>query len=234
MSTEKIADTPPKGGLGCVGKGCATLAGLLAFLTFALLAGTFWGLHYLRSYSATAPVQLPVLASSTPAPATSKSTDEVAAAPQAPTRPAMPEVNTWEAFRRAARKGEAVRIQLTAYDINRLIAADPAARGKVFVATDHDVGRVQMSFPLEGVPFVHDRFLNGELSLQSSPDGDPAKVRVSRILLNGQSVPEAFLDRSFFGYPSLRTVVEKWIRKEHLASFRIENDRVIGESSGAP
>ena len=110
-------------------------------------------------------------------------------------------------------------MQLTAEHINRLIAADPAARGKVFVATDHDVGRVQMSFPLEGVPFVHDRFLNGELRLHSSPDGAPAKVRVARILHNRQSVPEALPDRSLFGYPSLRPAGDKWLRNDPTASY---------------
>ncbi len=92
---------------------------------------------------------------------------------------------------------------------------------------------MQVSLPLENVPLMDGRYLNGELNVESSPDGDPAKVRVSNIVLNGQPVSNAFLDRSLFGYPSLRTVVGNWLTQQRISTFRIENNRAVGESSGS-
>ena len=158
---------------------------------------------------------------------------EALSASPAPTVSTVPLVSDWKSFQRAAKRGEAVRVELSDAEINGLIAGSNDARGKVFVAINNDVGRVQVSLPLQGVPTMSGRYLNGELTVESSPDGDPANVRVSNILLNGQPVSNAFLDRSLFGYPSLRTVVGKWLTEQRIGTFRIENNRAIGESSGS-
>ena len=246
MSNE-IEATPPPNAAGCFGKGCATLFGLLIFLAIALIAGTFWGIHYLRGFSSPEPLSLPTaetapaVAMATPVPEATIAVEPppTAVAPEAPpaspapTAPTTPLVSDWKSFQRAAKRGEAVRIELSDAEINGLIAGSNDARGKVFVAINNDVGRVQVSLPLQGVPTMSGRYLNGELTVESSPDGDPAKVRVSSILLNGQPVSNAFLDRSLFGYPSLRTVVGKWLTEQRIGTFRIENNRAVGESSGS-
>lgn len=239
----------PKSGMGCVGKGCSTLVGLVLFLTLALAAGTFFGLRYLRSYSSTEPLAIPIVESSStttiiaptpeptfaPAPPLTTGTPW----PGVPTPIPAPPVqrnsvaSDWKSFQQAAKRGEAVMIELTDSDINALIAGSDDARGKVFVSINNNVGHVQVSLPLENVPFMDGRYLNGELNVESSPDGDPAKVRVSQIVLNGQPVSNAFLDRSLFGYPSLRTVVGNWLTQQRISTFRIENNRAIGESSGS-
>ena len=251
MSNE-IGTPPQKRGMGCFGKGCTTLAGLLVFLAIALIAGTFWGIHYLRGFSAPDPLPLPKVDATTtsaaldaptpeptfapaPAPSLPAATPEAAALSSIPA-PAVrniPVASDWKSFQRAAKRGEAVAIELSAADINGLIAGSDDARGKVFVGINNDVGHVQISLPLDKVPFMNGRYLNGELSVASSPDGDPAKVRVSDIILNGQPVSNAFLDRSLFGYPSLRTVVGNWLNQQRISTFRIENNRAIGESSGS-
>lgn len=249
MSNE-IGTPPPRRGMGCFGKGCTTLAGLLVFLAIALVAGTFFGIHYLRGFSSPDPLPLPTADAATTATAMEAPTPEPTFAP-APSLPAatpvaaalssipapavrnIPVVSDWKSFQRAAKRGEAVAIELSAADINGLIAGSDDARGKVFVGINNNVGRVQISLPLENVPLMSGRYLNGELSVASSPDGDPAKVRVSDIILNGQPVSNAFLDRSLFGYPSLRTVVGNWLNQQRISTFRIENNRAIGESSGS-
>ena len=139
----------------------------------------------------------------------------------------------WKAFQQAAKRGEAVLIELTASDINTLIAGSDDAVGKVWTSIENNVGRVQVSLPLKGVPLMEGRYLNGEISVKSSPDGDPAKAEFLNIILNGEPVSNTFLDRSLFGYPSLRTVVSNWIKEQNIASFRIENNKAIGESGGA-
>ena len=56
----EIPNPPRPEARGCAGKGCLTVLGLAVFLVIALIAGTFWGVHYLRGYSAAKPLALPV------------------------------------------------------------------------------------------------------------------------------------------------------------------------------
>lgn len=187
-----------------------------------MVGGSFWGLHYLRGYSSAEPVTLPVVNG---AAATVRE-----APPPQPTNPGIPRVADWKSFQEAAQRGEAVMVALGAEEINRLLAESGDTRDKVFVSIDGNVGQVQLSFRLQNVPFMKGRHLNGELKVRSAPDGDPAKVRIFDIRLNGQSVPEDFLDRTLFGYPPLRILITGWIDDQRIETFRIENDRAIGES----
>ncbi len=243
----EIPNPPRPEARGCAGKGCLTVLGLATFLVIALIAGTFWGVHYLRGYSAPKPLVLPVAeaeAIATPATEAPPAAQDPAVFPatQAPLPVATPAAamaqpnsvaSDWKAFQQAAKRGEAVLIELTASDINTLIAGSDDAVGKVWTSIENNVGRVQVSLPLKGVPLMEGRYLNGEISVKSSPDGDPAKAEFLNIVLNGEPVSNTFLDRSLFGYPSLRTVVSNWIKEQNIASFRIENNKAIGESGGA-
>lgn len=222
----RTSSAPQRDSLGCLGKSCGTLLALIVFFAFAMVLGSFWGLHYLRGYSSAEPVTLPVAEETA---ATGRE-----AAPPPPTDPAITQVPDWKSFQEAADRGEAVMVALSAEEINRLLAESADTRGKVFVSIDREIGRVQLSFPLQDVPFMKGRHLNGELKVQSAPDGDPAKVRIFDMRLNGQSVPEDFLDRTLFGYPPLRVLVTKWIDEQRIETFRIENGRAIGESCATP
>ncbi|MEP6822526.1 MAG: hypothetical protein ABI946_09275 [Chthoniobacterales bacterium] len=195
---------------------------MIAFLALAMVGGSFWGLHYLRGYSSADPVTLPLVNETT--------SIKREASPFEPTHPGIPRVGDWKSFQEAAQRGDAVMVALSADEINRLLAESSDTRGKVFVSIDGNIGRVQMSFPLQDVPFMKGRHLNGELKVQSAPDGDPAKVRIFDMRLNGQSVPEDFLDRTLFGYPPLRVLVTGWIDNQRIETFRIENGCAIGES----
>src|SRR5439155_22458964 len=69
----------------------------------------------------------------------------------------------------AVTPASANRIELTANDVNQLIARGRHTRGKAFVSIDNDVARVQVSIPLEKAGF-RGRFLNGEFAVRASPD----------------------------------------------------------------
>ncbi len=119
----------PRSGTGCVGKGCTTLFGLLIFLLIALAAGTFFGIRYLRSYSAEEPLPLPVVEKSTsavveappitPPPVIAQGpTPFPTAAPSEPapslTPPSsLPMAGDWKSFQKAAKRGERVQIALS-------------------------------------------------------------------------------------------------------------------------
>ena len=222
--------------MGCFSKGCLTLLGLLVFLGLALVAGSFWGIHYLRGYSATAPLPPPPVVEPT-ARVAPPVEDPPLALPATP--PASPITRDdlrqlerdWKDFEQAAKRREAVLIELTAADINALIAGSEA-KDQVFVSIENNLGTLQFSVPLNQIFMMDGRYLNGTATIQASPDGDPTKVRISNIVLGGRAVAESVLDQGMFGWPSIRTFVSDWLTKQRIASFRIENNRVIGETRG--
>ena len=247
--TDELGPPARPSGMGCFGKGCVTFTGLLLFFVIVLVAGAFWGLHYLRSYSSAEPLTLPTV-EATPS---AEEPSEAPAAPPPPTPPAMgttapvpaeptpaieapppatpPVSRDWKSFEKAAKHGQPASVQLSADEINGLIAGSHA-RGKVFVSIENNVGRVQVSMQLKGVYMLNGRYLNGTATVEASPDGDPAKARISNVVLGGQSVPDSMLDQSFFGWPSIRTTVRNWLSERNITTFRIENNQVFGATSG--
>ncbi|MFN2509554.1 MAG: hypothetical protein ABR589_12380, partial [Chthoniobacterales bacterium] len=123
-------------------------------------------------------------------------------------------------------------IELTAPEINTLFENDPELRGKAVVSIRDNAARVRVSIPMGKVFMMQGRYLNGEATVESSPDGDPAKARISNIILGSQAVPDAALDQRLFGWASIRSYINDWLQEKEIATFRIENDRVIGETRG--
>ncbi|MCA1595549.1 MAG: hypothetical protein LC772_03870, partial [Chloroflexi bacterium] len=138
----------------------------------------------------------------------------------------------WEAFERAAKRGQNASITLSAADINALIASQSHLRGRAFVTIQNNIGHVRVSIPLKDVVLMKGRYLNGEATVQASPDGDPAKAQITNVILANQAVPEGVLDRRLFGWSSMRGMMQDWLNDENIAVFKIENDRVIAETRG--
>lgn len=228
---------PPSSGAGCLGKGCLTFVVLLLILSAALIGGSFWGLHYLRQkYSATEGVKLPTLdrtSTIAPTPVTEPTASPGETSNASATEYAEEVQARWDAFEDAADRGERARIELTADDINALIQNDREVRGKVFVAIENNIGRVRVSIPLENVFMMGGRYLNGEATVEASPDGDPFKARISNVVLANQPVPDDVLDRQIFGWSSVRTLITDWLNDEDISTFKIQNNRVIGETRGS-
>jgi len=224
----------PRAG-GCCGMGCLTVMALLIFLGFAFVGGGLWAVHHLgRKYSSPEPSTLPeVITLDAPA-----SVESPALERASPTQPSAAPVQSrpvetrWKAFERAADRNEKAQIELTAGEINALLQNNRNTRGKVFVSIENNVGRVRFSVPLKDVPLMRDRYVNGEASVEASPDGDPAKARITNITLANNSVPDAIVDQHMFGWPSLRGLIADWLSDQEIASFRIENNRVLGETRG--
>ncbi len=122
------------------------------------------------------------------------------------------------------------RIELTAADINQLIAGSRKLRGKGFVAIENNVARVQVSVPLEKVGF-RGRFLNGEFQVRSAPDRNPRNIEVTEVSLGG--VSEKILN-SLLGFRSLRSYADQYATEYDITSFAIEDNKVIIENGGKP
>lgn len=231
-------------GMGCFGKGCLSFVALVLFLAIAFVAGGIWAVHHLRdTYSSTEPQELPdEVATSGSASAQTDATPGVTAvvpstvAPTiAPTVDATPLPRTatsWKEFQKAGHRHEKARIELTASDINGLLQESSNTRGKASVSIEGDVGHVHVSIPLDKIYMMQGRYLNGEATVRSSPDGDPAKAQISEIKFGNESVPNDFIDRRVFGWSSVRDYVTKWLNDQDIVVFRIENGRVVGETRG--
>src|SRR5439155_19705995 len=135
-----IEGPPPreKRGMGCVGKGCLILACFINFLMIAAAIGLYFGMRthsaVLHSFSWAKKMHVP--------------TEEPSPVPQFETT--EENINAaklkWEDFENA--RDQPAHIELTADDLNNLIAKNRDARGKAFVAIEGNRLRVQTSVPL--------------------------------------------------------------------------------------
>ncbi len=209
MNNSWIEPPPPQRGMGCFGKGCLILFCFLLLLAAAFVGGSFLAVRYLRSsYFVSNSVQLP----------------SVNATPE---EQQMAQTK-WNEFERAARAHTPARIELTASEINALIASEPDLRGKAYVAIDADTARLQASVPLEFISWLHGRYMNAECSVQSDVQGDVANLRIFNVIVNGKPVGEDVLD--YRGPWSFRYYVSQWTNRSGLKTFQIKDGRVILES----
>jgi hypothetical protein len=229
-------------------------------LLAALAGGTYWGIkRFQNTYSAPEPMTFPegttAWQEGTPE---EVENDEVAPAAQpeqlepAQAQPAEPadyvepvaaDVHLrWRAFEKAADKHQKARIHLSAAEINSLLAADPDTNGRAHVSIENNVGHVRVSIPLDNllknagwaqsVLGVQGRYLNGEATVEASPDGDPAKARISNVKIGDAAVSDDWLDRQIFGMKSVRMAISEWLADQEIQSFYIRQNRVYAETRG--
>jgi hypothetical protein len=212
VSNGWIDPPPPQRGIGCFAKGCLILAVFFFFLGLAMIGGTIYGLRYLRAnYFATARVQLP--------PNTSTEGEQQLARQK------------WYSFERAARANMPAHIEMTADELNALIASEPKLRNKAYITVNDNVGHVRVSVPLDDVTWLKGHYINGECVVQSSVSGNPAGARITSLVINGHPVSD---DAFNLQYPpwSLRRYLSNWTEQKHLKTFQIRDGKVILESKG--
>ena len=222
--TSWIEPPPRQKGMGCFGKGCLVFVLFLLLLCAAFIIGGYVGVRYVVTSTAPRPI------------------------PQVETSEAEQEAvqNRWREFSQANRnvhaEGElqvppaepanepppANRIELTAADINQLIARSRNLRGKVFLSIDNNVADLQFSIPLAKIGF-RGRYLNGDATVRASPDKNPRNLQIS---LHGVNVPERLL-KMLLGTRSLRTYIDEYSGEYGVSALTIEDNKVMIETSGA-
>src|SRR4029453_4419485 len=117
---------PPRRGLGCFARGCLILVVFGVVLALACLGGLYSGLqrhsaivHSIFWLAKT----LSVSETPAPVPPVAALTEQIQATGE-----------RWRDFKQKARAGQPAQIELTADDLNTLIAANRDARWKVFVS----------------------------------------------------------------------------------------------------
>jgi hypothetical protein len=226
-------EPPPKRGMGCLGKGCLLLLVFGILLVIVGVGGTFWSVRnvYLSDKPApipetTAPTETSPAPGETSAPAPSERSAEVR--------------ERLDTMKNAARSHERTGVELTAADINSLIAANRKSRGTASVGINDTALQAQFSIPLQrlDVPFrnalgLGNRYLNATVTIVAPPGTNASNVQLSDVTLNGHSISAGLLDWQLPGVGrSLRTYVIKYANKYGVTDGEIRDGKVILYTSG--
>jgi hypothetical protein len=223
-----IEPPPKQRKTGCLGKGCMMLVVFLILLAVAFFVGGYVGVRYV--VTSTTPKEIPQIESTqAEQEAVQQRWNEFKVGPRSAPVETATTTTTTTAEATPPPSPASNRIELTASDINQLIAGSRKLRGKGFVTIENNVARVQVSVPLEKVGF-RGRFLNGELLVRSSPDRNPRNIEVTEVSLGG--VSEKILN-SLLGFRSLRSYADQYATEYDITSFAIEDNKVIIENGRA-
>ena len=227
-------EPPPKRGMGCFGTGCLILIVLAILLVVVGVGGTYWSLRHVYLSDKPAPI-----------PETSASSETGAATP-GETSVATPSEKSAEVRERldtvkqAARAHERTGVELTAADINALIAANRKSRGTASVGINDTALQAEFSIPLQrlDVPFrnalgLGDRYLNATVTIVAPPGTNASSVQLSEVTLNGHEISAGLLDWQLPGVgKSLRTYVIKYANQYGVTDGEIRDGKVILHTSG--
>ena len=131
-------------------------------------------------------------------------------------------------------------MELTAADINALIAANRKSSGTASVGINDTALQAQFSIPLErlDVPFrsafgLSDRYLNATVSIVAPPGTNANSVQLSEVTLNGHTIPAGLLDWGLPGVgKSLRSYVIKYANQYGVTDGEIRDGKVILRTRG--
>src|SRR6266550_8396252 len=142
-------EQPPKRGMGCFGKGCLILIASGILLVVGGIGGTYWSVRHV--YLSDKPAPIPQTSPPSEAEAVTPGATSVAT----PSEKSAEVRERLDTMKKAARAHEQTDVELTAADINALIAANRKSRGVASVTIDGGVAQAQFSIPVErlDVPF---------------------------------------------------------------------------------
>jgi hypothetical protein len=224
----------PKRGMGCLSKGCLTLVVLAILLVAVGVGGTYWSLRHV--YLSDKPAPIPEATTPTETSAATPGETSVAT----PSEKGVEVRERLDTMKQAARAHEPTEVELTAADINALIAANRKSRGTASVGINDTALQAQFSIPLErlDVPFrsafgLSDRYLNATVSIVAPPGTNANSVQLSEVTLNGHGIPAGLLDWGLPGVGrSLRSYVIKYANQYGVTGGEIRDGKVILRTSG--
>ena len=199
------------------------------------VGGTYWSLRHVYLSDKPAPIPETSAPSETTVPATPAETNV-----PPPTERSTAVRERLDTMKKTARAHEQTDVELTAADINALIAANRKSRGTASVGIDGGVAQAQFSVPLKrlDVPFQNafglgDRYLNGSVTIVAPPGTNASTVQLSEVNINGHSVPGNLLDWGLPGVGrSLRSYVIKYANQYGVTGGEIRDGKVILHTSG--
>ena len=220
-----IEPPPKQRRTGCLGKGCVTLVVFLILLAVAFFIGGYVGVRYV--VTSTTPKEIPhIETSEAEQVAVKQRWEDFKAAPRTVAAETVTPADGTTPEAAPTPTPATNRIELSAADINQLIAGSRKLSGKAFVSIENNVARVQVSVPLEKAGF-RGRFLNGELEVRAAPDRNPRNVQITEVSLGG--VSDKVLN-ALLGFRSLRSYSDQYATEYDIKTFAIEDNKVIIEN----
>ena len=212
-------EAPPKRkGLGCFARGCLILVVFAIVLAIACFAGVYWGLHRYSALFyggywlaktrsiAEAPVSVPEF---------SASDQQIQTA-----------LERWQDFEQKIRAAQPVEIELTADDINSLIAKNREARGKVLVSIEGNQLRLQMSVPFGELLGWPGYYFNGDITLEFKGAQSLDNPQLDRIVVNGEQVPRDLLNWKYRSR-RLRDYLTDFQATHNIGTIEVRDGKVI-------
>jgi hypothetical protein len=177
---------PPRKGLGCFGRGCLILLVFAIVLAIACFAGMYWGLHrhsalFYGSYWLAKTRS--IAEAPTPVPEFSASDQQIQSVRE-----------RWQDFEQKARAAQPAEIELSADEINSLIAMNDHLRGKVFASVEGNRLRLQASVPIGGFLGRPGYYFNGDVIIELNGAQSLDNPQFSGVTINGEKVPTDFLN----------------------------------------
>jgi len=202
--------------MGCLGKGCLILTCFIIFLIIAGAIGLYFGF---KTHSA-------VLRSVLWAKKTHVLSQEASPVPQFETTEESVRTakQKWEDFE--STRDQPAHIELTADDLNNLIANNRHARGKVFVAIEGNRLHIQTSVPLGEYVGRGRYYLNGDIEIQSDGPQTLENPRLSSITINNEPIPPDVLDWKYRSRP-LREYLGEYRTTYGEGTIEIRDGKVI-------
>jgi hypothetical protein len=209
---------PRRKGLGCFAQGCLILLIFAIVLAIAGFAGMYWGLHrhsalFYGSYWLAKTRS--IAEAPTPVPEFSASDQQLQLVRE-----------RWQDFEQKTRAGQPATIELSADDINALIAITEDVRGKVFASIDGDQLRLQASVPIGGILGRPGYYFNGDVIMELKGAQDLDNPRFSRLTINGEQVPTDFLDWKYRSR-KLREYLTEQRKAYDIGTLEIRDGKVI-------
>ena len=227
-------EPPPKQRIGCLGKGCLLLIILAILVVVVGVGGTYWSVRHVYLSDKPAPISKTTVPAETSEATPAETSVATASEKSAEIR------ERFDTMKKAARVHQVDEVELTAADINALIAANGKSSGTASVAINDTVLQAHLSLPLErlDVPFrsafgLNDRYLNAAVTIVAPPGTNANSVQLSDVKLNGHEIPAGLLDWGLPGVgKSLRSYVIKYANKYGVTSGEITDGKVILRTGG--
>src|SRR6476660_1055870 len=209
---------PQRKGFGCFARGCLILLVFAIVLMIACIGGVYWGfqrhsaimhgIYWLaKTHSiAEAPVSIPEFSVA----------DNQAQAVQ----------EKWQDFEQKKRAGQPAEFELTADEINSLIAANRHARGKVFVSIEGNKLHVQTSAPVGEFVGRPGYYFNGEIVAESKGPESLESLQLDRITVNGEHVPGGVLNWTYRSR-RLRDYVADYLSSQNIGTAEVRDSKVV-------
>jgi hypothetical protein len=208
---------PPKRGLGCFARGCLILVVFGIVLAVACVAGLYWGfqrhsaivhgVYWLAKTHSLAETPAPV-------PQFAASDEQIQRVQE-----------SWRDFEQKIRARQQAEIELTADDVNTLIAANRDKRWKAFVSMEENRLRLQTSVPL-GEFLGRSGYFNGDIMIQLNGAQSLERPQLNRIVVNSKPVPRDLLNWKYRSR-RLRDCIAEYRNSYDIGTIEIRDGKLI-------